>query len=665
MLRPLLLLLACLLALPAHAAKVRIQGMRSMTEAAALELISARLEYMSKRDASASRADDAAFLLNRLLIQRGFTSPKVDWDLPGGNLIVLKVTEGLRSTVGKVYIDGVRDPDLHELMRRQIRSAHKARSIELGKATPFLKEHHAEAITDAQRLLHSRGYWDAQVESTKTPHRPGSTDVDLFVKAIPGPLYYLHPLKFDGGEPVHPDLLARLKKKEFAGQVATAATIRLIRARVEKFYRERGHQFAEVKMLAEHRNGKTQLNFILKPGPRYRVGDIKIAGQDKVKPHLVEKRFESFVGENYNSAEVSKEIRELLGSGAFAGIRLEAEPQNNGLIDLTLHLTESNPKGYYFYGGAGSFEGPIIGAGYFNRDLFGNLWNLSTRTEWSGLGLLGEVSVTEPRFLGYDLRLTPSAHLTTRSYPGYNKAETGINAELKWEVTNKYVIKGYFQNSLVALSSDGLPRKELGPDAYLLHVLGLTQEYDTRDSSVLPKKGFYGKLTTDLGLALGTDSVSFVRTEGQASVYRPIFKKGTVALGARAGVIIPNGSDANLPVDLRYFLGGGNTVRSFPDRELGPEAVNGVPRGGESYWVGNAEYIHSINTWLSGVAFFDAGALNRDHGTMFAGDIKYALGLGLRLNLPIGPVRLEYGHALNPEGNEHSGAFHFAIGSAF
>ena len=106
-------------------------------------------------------------------------------------------------------------------------------------------------------------------------------------------------------------------------------------------------------------------------------------------------------------------------------------------------------------------------------------------------------------------------------------------------------------------------------------------------------------------------------------------------------------------------------MRSFPERELGPEAANGIPRGGESYWVANAEYIHQFVGPVHGVLFLDAGTLNRDHHDLFSGDIKYALGLGIRLDLPIGPVRLEYGYAPNPEGREPTGALHFAIGSAF
>ena len=546
-------------------------------------------------------------------------------------------------------------------MKKQIRSAHKAKTIDL-EDTPFLETNNENAIRDSQLLVQSMGYWNSKVVLQRLARQPGSTNVDIHVKTETGPLFRLAPLKFKGETSPPPELLSRIQK--FEGDTATAENIRTIRARVEQHYRKRGHQFAEVKMLAEHAKGLTQLEFIIKPGPQYRIGEIEVAGAEKVKPHLVRDRFKSLQGEHYNHDDVNAEIKDLLGSGAFAGISLEEDPQDDGTIDLTLNITEAKPEGYYFYGGAGSFEGLIIGAGYFNRNLFGNLWNLTSRAEWSGLGLLGEVSVTEPRFLGYDLRLTPSAHLITRDYPGYFKTEAGLGVELEWEVKD-YSLLSYFRNAAVTLSPDGLPRRELGPDGYFLHVLGFTHQYDTRDSEISPKDGFYAKLTTEFGLALGQDSASFIRGEGQVSYYKKIFDKGTVAVGGRAGVIVPNGSDNNLPVDLRYFLGGSNTVRSFPDRELGPEARNGVPRGGEAYWIGNMEYIHELTSWLNGVLFFDAGSLSRDHHELLAGDVKYALGLGLRLDLPIGPVRLEYGHALNPEGSDPSGAFHFAIGSAF
>ncbi|RYD85404.1 MAG: hypothetical protein EOP84_02620, partial [Verrucomicrobiaceae bacterium] len=42
-----------------------------------------------------------------------------------------------------------------------------------------------------------------------------------------------------------------------------------------------------------------------------------------------------------------------------------------------------------------------------------------------------------------------------------------------------------------------------------------------------------------------------------------------------------------------------------------------------------------------------------------------AAGLGVRLDLPIGPVRLEYGYNLTRDLKEPKGTLHFAIGTAF
>ena len=81
------------------------------------------------------------------------------------------------------------------------------------------------------------------------------------------------------------------------------------------------------------------------------------------------------------------------------------------------------------------------------------------------------------------------------------------------------------------------------------------------------------------------------------------------------------------------------------------------PLGGTSWWVANFEYTRTMVGPVKGVAFFDAGALDSD--------IEMAVGLGVRIDLPVGPIRLEYGHSLTQDSGEPTGAFHFAIGTTF
>ena len=131
-------------------------------------------------------------------------------------------------------------------------------------------------------------------------------------------------------------------------------------------------------------------------------------------------------------------------------------------------------------------------------------------------------------------------------------------------------------------------------------------------------------------------------------------------------MLIPTGDGSGFPIDLRYFNGGARSVRSFPERDLGPNAgTANYPTGGDAYWTTNLELIRQLPGTVKLVGFLDAGTLSQKYSNIFAADVELAAGLGLRLDLPIGPLRLEYGFNLTRRPGDPTGAFHFAIGTAF
>jgi outer membrane translocation and assembly module TamA len=77
------------------------------------------------------------------------------------------------------------------------------------------------------------------------------------------------------------------------------------------------------------------------------------------------------------------------------------------------------------------------------------------------------------------------------------------------------------------------------------------------------------------------------------------------------------------------------------------------------------EFIRALAGSLKAVGFVDAGSLSTGYDGLADSEIDYAAGLGLRLDLPIGPVRLEYGYNLTRDRGEPAGTLHFAIGMAF
>lgn len=645
-----------------HAAEVRIQGLRTISEKEALSLIGGSLEFVLARDASASRGDDASFLLERMLEKRGYNNPSVRAEVRPPKLIILHVDEGPLSTLGSVTARGV-DEELATQVAAQFESAHQGKTKQIGAKPPYLESETAAGVSNAAALLHSMGYWDAKVTLATEKRNPSTGVTDVSLDVVPGTLYKLAKPSITAGTAIDRETEERLAG--LTGKVADTKNIMLARTHVERSYRGDGYQNAKVEMTARRENGLTYLNFVVTPGKQYTVRQFTVTGEEHTKHDRIANQFKGIEGNIYDSDHVNDRIKKLFATGAFSGIQLDEAPLTDGSIDLTLRVTEGKRDGYYFYAGAGSWEGAFLGGGYYNRNLFGKLWNLTSALEISGIGLLGNLRVTDPFFLDTDLRFTGLAFLHSRNYDGWSKFEGGFGAELDWKVTDRYSLSFQAMNSFVSVTSDGIPSEELGPTEYGLLTLGVTQVYDRRDDPVLPTKGIYASLKTDIGATAGSGNVGFLRADGKISAYYPVTKKSNLAVGLRAGVIAPSETGADLPIDLRFFTGGSNSVRSFPERELGPQASNGAPLGGEAYWVANLEYIQSVKGPLRLVAFLDAGSLSGSDAIYGDSEIELAAGLGLRLDLPIGPVRLEYGHSLTQDKGEPSGAFHFAIGTSF
>jgi outer membrane translocation and assembly module TamA len=98
-------------------------------------------------------------------------------------------------------------------------------------------------------------------------------------------------------------------------------------------------------------------------------------------------------------------------------------------------------------------------------------------------------------------------------------------------------------------------------------------------------------------------------------------------------------------------------VRSFGYRDLGPHDRKGHPIGGEFFTVFNVEYTFPIFGELQGAVFTDAGNLLPTSEEPGLDDMRYAVGVGLRYKLPVGPIRLDYGVNPDSRDDEDSGAF--------
>lgn len=639
---------------------IRIEGLSGLSEKEIIDKLGGRIDFITSRPPSRSRADDADFLVSRLLEKEGYSDVRISWKIPADRKsIILRVKTGPRLLINKVNIVGA-EPSEAEVMQQYF----LGKSL-IGTAveTPYLPKNTEEAASSSITYLKSRGYWKAKGKLTEPQTDFTQGKIDLTVETVPGPLHHITSLTLDGSPPPElPNLGTTLQS--YLTRPATAATLSEIRNGTTMEMREKGYQFAKSSLAATHKNGETNLTLSLVPGARYLLRGTEITGAEDIDYSRVQRLFNRLSDKPYDETEIKKIRNNLLASGAFDNVEQERDiDTEEAAIDVTLRLKKGRTKGVTGYLGTGSIEGFIIGGSYYNRNFLSKLYNLNIAGEFSNIGLLGEISITDPFLFGYDLRATPRAFALTRTFDEYFKFETGFGFTVTYKPNRRQTWEANALLSYATVSPEDLPSEALGATDYVLTTLGLNWLYDGRDSTVSPGKGFFARVRGELGGVAADTPNAFLRLEAQAAYHLPLNNDSRLGFNFRTGILSPTDED-ELPIDLRYFIGGRNSVRSFPFRELGPN-IDGTPRGGQSFWYANIEYIRRIAGPVYGVGFIDAGSLDESAAAWPSFDPKLAAGLGIRLDLPIGPIRFEYGVALNPAPEDPFGAFHFSIGAAF
>ncbi len=655
----------CLLALLAHAAmaetRVSIVGMRDRTQGQMLDLMGGRLAHIRTSPASPPLADDAAFILRHLLEKEGYANAKVDWKITGTDSIRLIVDGGVRYSLGNIQVNGAPDGEEKRFAELFSRPAVKDRDV-FGKEPPFREENVDKGLSFIRQELNARGYWSAEATVAARQTEPTGA-VDFVIDVDQGPLFHIGKPTVTSSVPEKADA-AVARASRFVGLPATTKNVNSMRLAVTESFTGSGYPDASIQMLRTLDGAKFIPAFIIEPGERVRLARISIEGLERTNRSRVYNRFRGMEGDWYDEEEMNVQMRKLLGTGAFSSLRIEREPLGEGRIDATLHFEEARAKEISLGAGVGSYQGFITRAGYTDRNLFGQLMGFNAGIELSFLGLLGEVSVTNPWMFGTDVSGTARIYALIYGREGYTSYETGIEGSLSREFGDHYALELLAGYSYVDLTEDGLPISELGETNYTQPRLRLTQTLDFRDNPVLPKKGWHLESPLEIGSAVGDATTSYILGSVGGGWYHPLGKKYQIGAGGEFGMLIPSGDGSNLPIDLRLFNGGARSVRSFPERELGPK-VNGYPTGGEASWHANLELTRSITDTLRAAAFMDAGALSRSFDDIGSAEVELAAGLGIRFDLPIGPVRFEYGYNLTRDEGDPTGTFHFAIGTAY
>ena len=683
---------------------VELRGNTSYTTDVLLGAIGEQVREIQEQGLTPARADDAAYYIGAYYRKRGFSKATSDYEL-SGKKVVVKINEGPRALLREIRFEGAQvfpEKTLYDYMIGATREQFEKTAADFPYTT-------AEVNAGADRvrgLYLSEGYLKATVETAEPTLTENGTRASVTVKITEGIHFTFGEVRFAGdalfpreelvaalGDPAtgaapkaidvgrRPLQPAWSSATPFEGVSFSPGRANALQRNLQSFYKARGYFIAEVGLAADWESaphGLVPVTFSAKPGPLYHFGgvDVKNEGaKPRLNPAFLPTRFAGLMGAVYDPERLDEIYRSMLRTGLFTTLRVSTVPRSGDEVMLDITAEEAKAKEVGFALGFGNYDGATAALRLGDRNFLGRGRPVSLSFESSQRGVRGEALYVDPWLFDTRFSLRARLYSASRVELGYSKNEIGGRVDLTRNLLPHLALGAFAESSRVKITDPSRQLLQepqlLGPIDYAITSLGISQLTDYRDNPLNPSRGFV--LSSSFDYALIDGAPGFTRSTVRFSYYLPLGRT-LLALGARAGTIAPI-ADA-VPIDVRFFNGGGTSVRSFVERDLGPRDKESNPLGGDFYTIFNLELTFPLFQALQGAVFVDAGSLrNQDADDIAAarapgeadasGDLRYAIGFGLRYKLPIGPLRLDYGVNPNPRPEEQFGAFHFSFGFAF
>ena len=461
-----------------------------------------------------------------------------------------------------------------------------------------------------------------------------------------------------------PQSLAEAGLPEGAPAVADAVLDAV--SEVRELYRDRGYPFAKTastRHTLDTGSRTLRSEVVVDSGPLVFMGPLVTKGEHVVSDRYLHALRTWSEGRAWNQRVIERFRNSLRESGLFS--KADIYPGEEETVDgLRPVVAELAPAPSRTVGGALKYDtdfGPGVQAQWEHRNLTGRGDQLRLLLPlWQDLQ---EFIATYrlPFFLRNDQDLIARAALQHEDTDAYEwTAATGaIGVERRlsrrWRGSLSVMGEGG------SLQDPGESRRD-----YVLAGLPTTLVYDGANSLLDATRGFRVNLAAGpyIGDYEGPFSVIRARTEGQ--VFLPVIGKDSLVMAFR-GVYGMVSADADkLPASIRYYVGGGGSVRGYEYQSLGPRNDSRAPLGGASAVEFSAEARMKFDETWGAVAFLDGGMAYNDHIPDFSTEeLRWGAGVGLRFHTAIGPVRLDVAAPLNPRHKDSSMQIYFSIGQSF
>lgn len=632
----------------------------------------------------------------KLYEDRNFTDVKVDVktaELSDKKIrVTFSVNEGPKLVIRKITFtgnDSVLPKDLLKVMKTKPANL-LSFLTKAGRLVPSQLDEDKEAI---RTLYQNRGFADMRVSDVQTQPLGDGKGVDLVISVAEGTQYRVNKVSFDGVAIVESsELERRLKMRE--GSLYTPEGMGADLKMVRDFYGSRGY----VDMVAQPQvspagEGQIDLSYRIDEGVQSYVNLINVQGNTKTKDKVIRRELAVQPGSVYDTTLVDVSKTRLMNLNYFS--KVDMAPQDTlvpGRKDLDVIVEEKKTGSFNFGAGFSSIDS-LVGFAELqqsNFDLFNWPYFTGAGQRFRIRGQYGlqrqdfVMSITEPWFLGYKVSVGGEFYYHGASFlsPVYNQSNLGGALQARKAINPFTAVRGEYRLENISIfnltGNYGQTIADAGNSSpYTKSVILGGIDFDNRDSLFLTRRGHSINLTGFVaGGGLGGDVQDYgISLEAKKYFSLPwdmiFLTKGT------AGIVSTWGGAANPPpIFDQLYLGGANDMRGFIFRGVGPKDQYGNPIGGSTSVYGTAELTFPIIPRLRGAVFTDWGYVNANSWDFSpaqyyvdgssSGGLNGDVGIGARIELPIGPIRIDWGYpVMTDQWNRTSGQFQFNVGYTF
>jgi len=594
----------------------------------------------------------------------------------GTSRAVYTVNEGIKGSVSTVRFEG----NTHfsdRVLRKQMKTRQKTLFSFVDKSGRLDETQLQDDLQKVREFYQNHGYIDVAVRDV-TKQRTSSGALQIVIAIDEGPQYHVGKLTFVGYKATNEQKLrAVVKMKE--GSVYSAKAIKDDAKALADAYGSGGYvDLTIVPETSQAHDRLIDITYKIDEGQRSYVERISISGNTRTKDKVIRREVLIAPGDIFNTVRVETSKKRLENLGYFSKVDtfpVDTEVEGRKYLDIQV---EEKRTGSLNFGAGFSTIDSLIGFIELTQGNFDitNWPSLTGGGQKFRIRLQGgterkdvELALTEPWFMDRPISVGFTAYYHEANYLSsiYDQRNYGFSLDVRKGIRPfLYGSLGYRLESIdtfnIALSASPQLVAETGPSTKSVFTANLT--WDRRDNPFLTRSGERITYTWWVAGPGGTEQIYGFDVE--ASKYWRLPWDTILLINAEVAGVDRWGDQTKLvKIYDRLFLGGSNNLRGFDFRDVGPKDPNGEPLGGQSMARTTIEWTFPIVAKARGALFYDTGFVNTNPWDYNFNNVASDIGFGLRLDLPIGPLRVDYGIPLQQAGNHGSGKFNFNVGYQF